>query len=150
VYFIFMFIIIGAITGPASRSSGAQWAQASLLMLWVFGFDITLGPMAYAIVGETPSTRLRAKTVGLARNAYNVLNIIAGILSTYMLNPTAWNWKGRAAFFWAGSAFLTLVWAYFRLPECRGRSYRQLDILFERRISARKFSETEVHEEDDS
>lgn len=56
--------------------------------------------MAYAIVGEVSSTRLRSKSVGLARNLYNVTRIIAGLLYTYQVNPTGWNWKGKAAFFW--------------------------------------------------
>jgi SP family general alpha glucoside:H+ symporter-like MFS transporter len=55
---------------------------------------------AYAIVGEVPSTRLRGKTVGLARNLYNVAGLVGGIINTYSVNPDAWNWKGRAAFFW--------------------------------------------------
>lgn len=46
------------------------------------------------------STRLRSKTVGLARNLYNVVGIVSGILNTYMMNPTAFNWKGYAGFFW--------------------------------------------------
>lgn len=41
------------------------------------------------------------------------------------------------------------VWAFFRLPEMKGRSYRELDILFERRIGARKFKETVINEEDE-
>ena len=28
--------------------------------------------------------------------------------------------------FWAGSALLVSVWVYFRLPECKGRTYREL------------------------
>ncbi len=61
-----------------------------------------------------------------------------------MLNPTAWNWKGKAGFFWAGMCFLCFLWTYFRLPEPKGRTYGELDILFERKIGARKFRHTDV------
>lgn len=44
---------------------------------------------------------------------------------------------------------LTFIWAYFRLPECKSRTFRELDILFERGVSARKFKETNVSEMDD-
>jgi len=47
-------------------------------------------------------------------------------------------------FFWAATAFIIMVWAYFRLPEVKGRTYEELDILFEDRVSARKFSKTYV------
>lgn len=61
-----------------------------------------------------------------------------------MLNTTAWNWKGKAGFFWAGSCFFCLCWTYFRLPEPKGRTYAELDILFEQGVSARKFRTTNV------
>lgn len=41
------------------------------------------------------------------------------------------------------------MWAYFRLPEMKGRSFRELDILFERGVPARKFKDTEVEETED-
>ena len=43
-----------------------------------------------------------------------------------------------------GLAFLCLTWAFFRLPEPRGRTYAELDILFEQKISARKFKKAVV------
>jgi SP family general alpha glucoside:H+ symporter-like MFS transporter len=58
-------------------------------------------------------------------------------------------WAGLSGFFWGGFALLTFVWAFFRLPECKGRTYRELDVLFERRIGARKFREAVVGEEED-
>ncbi|KAK5017719.1 hypothetical protein LTR39_001384 [Cryomyces antarcticus] len=61
-----------------------------------------------------------------------------------MLNPTAWDWGPKAAFFWVGVCFLCLIWTYFRLPEPKGRSYGELDVLFERKISARRFKSTVV------
>lgn len=137
-----MLLIIGILT--VSRANGAKWAQGVLMMLWVFIFDLSIGPLAYCIVGETSSTRLRGLTVGLSRNAYNLVGMPFGTLFNYMLNPSAWNWGGYTAFFAAGTAAIVCIWVFFRLPEMRGRSYRELDILFERRVSARKFATTKV------
>lgn len=36
------------------------------------------------------------------------------------------------------------MYTYFNLPEPKGRTFAQMDVLFERRISARKFHKTEV------
>ena len=68
-------------------------------------------------MAELPSTRLRIKTVVLSRNVYNVCGIVIGTLQPRFMNPTAWNWRGKTAFFWAGANLLGLVWTYFRLPE---------------------------------
>lgn len=35
-------------------------------------------------------------------------------------------------------------WTYFRLPEPKGRTYAELDIRFEQRVSARKFKSTVI------
>lgn len=63
-----------------------------------------------------------------------------------MLNPSAWNWGPKSGYLWAGTSVLGIVWTYFRLPEPKGRTYGELDILFEDRIPARKFASTKVDE----
>jgi MFS transporter, SP family, general alpha glucoside:H+ symporter len=135
-------LLIGLIS--ISNSKGASWGIGSLLLIYTFTYDITVGPVCYSLVAEIPSTRLKTKSIVLARNVYNVMGIVNGVIMPYMLNPTAWNWRGKAGFFWAGMCFLCWVWTYFRLPEPRGRTYGELDILFERHIAARKFAGTDV------
>ncbi|PWZ03711.1 general substrate transporter [Testicularia cyperi] len=127
-----------------SSSQSVSWAIGSMLLMFTFIYDLTVGPVCYCLVAEISSTRLRAKTIVLARNAYNIGGIIANVLSPRMLNSTEWNWGAKAGFFWAGTGALCLVWTYFRLPETMNRSYGALDILFEQKVSARKFASTEV------
>lgn len=137
-------LLLVGILASTTHTKAAVWAQGALVMLWVFFWDLSVTVTAYAIVGEMSSTRMRAKSVGLARNLYNVCGIGAGFLNTYSINATAWNWKGKAAFLWCGTCVLALVWTYFRLPEAKGRSFRELDILFERGVPARDFKKTVI------
>lgn len=44
----------------------------------------------------------------------------------------------------AGLCFLCFVYTYFRVPEPAGRTFAELDLLFEKKISARKFASTDV------
>ena len=37
------------------------------------------------------------------------------------------------------------MWKYFCLPEPKGRTYGELDILFEKKVSARKFAKAVVN-----
>jgi len=37
-----------------------------------------------------------------------------------------------------------LIYTYFRIPEPTGRTFAELDLLFEKNISARKFSSTTI------
>lgn len=61
-----------------------------------------------------------------------------------MLNPTAWAWGARTGFFWGGFSALCFAWAFFRLPESKGLTTYELDVLFERGVSARKFKSTQL------
>lgn len=92
-----------------------------------------------------PSTRLRPKTVVLARSVYNVFGIVNAVLTPYMLNPSAWNWKGKAGFFWGATCALCAVYCYFRLPEPSGKTYGELDILFDNKVHARRFKRVKVN-----
>lgn len=65
-------------------------------------------------------------------------------MTNYQLSSTAWDWGARAAFFWAGTCLASTIWVYFRLPEPKGRTYAELDMLFERGVSARKFATTQI------
>lgn len=142
-------LIIGIIA-VSSETPASKWVQWGCTFVWLFIYSLTVGPICYTIISETSAVRLRAKSVCLSRNVYNIIQLLANIITPYMLNPTAGNWKGKAGFFWCGSAVLASVWTYFRLPECRGRTYEELDILFQKGVSARNFSSYKVdaYEED--
>jgi MFS transporter, SP family, general alpha glucoside:H+ symporter len=80
----------------------------------------------------------------LARNFNNMAGIINNFLMPRMIGVNAWNWGAKTGFFWAGWCLLILTWAFFRLPETKGRTYGELDVLFEQEVSARKFASTRV------
>jgi MFS transporter, SP family, general alpha glucoside:H+ symporter len=111
-----LLLLIGFLAIPPARPA-LSWATGSIMFLFVFTFDLTVGPVCYSLVTEIPSTRLRIKSVVLARSCYNAASILGNIITPRMLNPSAWNLRGKAGFAWAGFCFLSLVWTYFRLPE---------------------------------
>jgi SP family general alpha glucoside:H+ symporter-like MFS transporter len=141
---VVILVIIGGLGVIDKGNVGAQWGIGAMLLIFACTYNVTVGPICYAIVAEIPSTRLRQKTVVLARNFYNLASIVGNILTPRMLNPGAWNWGAKAGFFYAGTCFCCFIWAFFRLPEPKGRTYGELDILFEKRVPARQFANTVV------
>lgn len=142
---IFVILMIVGILEVHSSNSSVGMAQACLMLIFTFVFQGTIAPLGWALPAEVGSTRLRQKTIVLARNGYYIISTIGGVLMSYMLNPTAWNLKGYMTFVWAGTSFVTLIWAFFRLPETKDRSYEELNLLFAKKIPARKFREYEVN-----
>jgi MFS transporter, SP family, general alpha glucoside:H+ symporter len=136
---IFFILIIAGSVGTQPQSPWVSWTLGSLVILLTFVYDTTIGPVCYSLVAEIPSTRLRVRTVVLARVAYNIVNLISNVLMPKMLNPTAWNWRGKTCYLWAGTCLLCYIWCYYRLPEPKGLTYLELDLLFEKKVQARKF-----------
>jgi len=141
---VILLVIIGSLGTIHQGNIGAQWGIGAMLLIFAATYNCTIGPVCYAIVAEIPSTRLRQKTVVLARDFYILASIVGNILTPRMLNPGAWNWGAKSGFFYAGTCFCCFLWAFFRLPEPKGRTYAELDVLFEKRVSARQFKHTVV------
>lgn len=137
-----LLVIVGCLS--FSDSVNSVWAIGAILIVFTFVYDFAVGPVTYCLISELSSTRLKAKTIVLARAAYNASNIFVNIMTNYQLSSTAWNWGARSAFFWAGSCLISVVWVYFRLPEPKDRTYAELDLLFEHGVSARSFAKTDT------
>lgn len=71
--FVFL-MVIGGLGVISRENKGAAWALGSLLMVYTLFYNFTVGPVCYAIVSEISSTRLKIKTVVLARNVYNLVS----------------------------------------------------------------------------
>ncbi|CAN6674928.1 maltose permease Mal61p [Trichomonascus vanleenenianus] len=116
----------------------------SILLIEYFVFFITIGPIIYTIVTEIPSNYLRTKSVVVARAVYNIGSLIYGQLVPRMVQVAAWNWGAKAGFFYGGIMGLSLIWAYFRVPETKNRTFAEMDILFKNKVKARKFKDAKV------
>lgn len=141
---VILLLAIGFTSLAGKQNVSAQWGIGSLLLIYTFIYDSTVGPVCYSLVAELTSTRLKTKSIVLARNVYNIVGILTNIITPRMLNPSAWNWGAKSGFFWAGLSVMCVTWTYFRLPEPKGRTYGELDILFEQHVPARKFKSTKV------
>lgn len=138
------FLMLLGVVASVHQNKATNYAQAILGILISFVFAGTLGPISYTVIAETSSVRLRALSTGVGRAAYYVAEIPMIYLASQLLNQTGWNLAGKCGYVWGGTAIVCLVSAYFGLPEFKNRSYRELDILFHRRVPARKFKETVI------
>lgn len=85
-------MVVGFLSLGSASQSNLSWAIGALLLVYTLVYDSSIGPLTYVIVPEAASSRLRHKTTVLARNAYNITCIWTGVITPYMLNPTAWDW----------------------------------------------------------
>ncbi|KEF59110.1 MFS transporter, SP family, general alpha glucoside:H+ symporter [Exophiala aquamarina CBS 119918] len=142
---VLMFLCLVAIGGLGfSESKNSHLAVGILLVISTLINMITTGPACYPIVAETPSGRLRYKTIVIGRFTYNLTGIFSNSVTPRMIAADAWNWGAKAGFFYAGTNLLCTIWCWFRLPETKDRTFGEIDLMFENHVPARKFKYTKV------
>lgn len=140
---LFVIGILDCIPGYEHKP-GLAWAQASLMLVWNFCYDFSVGPVCFVIISETSATRVRSKTIAVATAVQAVVAIAMTVAIPYLFNPDQANVRGKIGFFFGGLAAVSLLWSYIRVPETSGRTYEELDLMFARGVKTRDFKKYRV------
>lgn len=129
-------IIIGIL--DVVPTGAAKWVQSSLTVFYAFVYFLSLGAMAFVILGETSSTTLRAPTIALATATQAVMGTAFNFAIPYMVNPTAANLNGKVGFVFGGLGFLASIGSWFLIPELKDRTFDEIDTMFQKKVPPRK------------
>ena len=132
-----LLLLIGGISMLTSQE--AKNAMVALMCLWGLLFQLMLGAPAYAVGGETPTPRLRQKTYAINQMLGTAVGTMYVMVTPLLVNPGNANLGGKVAFVFFGPAFPTAIFLYFYFPEMKGRSYLELEEMFQKKVPARKF-----------
>jgi hypothetical protein len=80
-------LIIGILDCVPGRPSGVAWAESTLMLIWNFAYDLSIGPVCFTLLGECSAARVRSKTIAVATAAQGVLGIAMTVAIPYMINP---------------------------------------------------------------
>ncbi|KUJ16433.1 general substrate transporter [Mollisia scopiformis] len=141
---LFLIAILDILPATRGGNTGPVYGQVACIIAFAFIYLSTIGPIGFALFAEISSSRLRSRTVGLGIVVQNLFGVLMNIVVPLLINPDAANLKGKIGFIFGGTALVSVVWVYFRIPETAHRSFEELDYLFERRVSARKFKDVVV------
>ncbi len=168
---VLMFLIALLDCAPNySSRPGVIWAQSTIMVIWNGIYDLSIGPVCFVIICEASATRVRGKTIAVATAVQALMGIVMTVAIPYMINPDEANMRGKLGFFFGTSSLpideinkkphlktrveanqgtgglscISFVWAWFRVPETGGRSYEELDLMFERKVRTREFKKYEI------
>lgn len=88
-----MLLLIGIMDVVPTQA--ARWVQASITVVWAFVYFFSIGAMAFAILGETSSSTLRAHTAALATATQSICGVVMNFAIPYMLNGDSGNLQGK-------------------------------------------------------
>ncbi|KAI0123713.1 maltose permease [Xylariales sp. AK1849] len=129
------------ITGGLATSAepGPLAGTVALIMFYNFVFNLVIGSVAYTLVAEIPTTKLRGKTIGISLTVQQVLYTIQLFVLPYIFNPDKANLGAKTSFIFAGLAVICCVYLFFCYPETAHRSFQEIDEMFFKEIPARQF-----------
>ncbi|KAH7039567.1 general substrate transporter [Microdochium trichocladiopsis] len=130
-----------------TAASGA--ALVALCCLWAFVYANTLAPIGWLSLVEISSPSVRAKTTSIAVTVQYLTGILFNYTVPLMLSNQYAGWGTKIGFFFAGLSGLMLVPIIFFYPETKGRTYAEIDELYQRGIPAWRFNATKTHAQEE-
>lgn len=129
-------IIIGIM--DVVPTSGAKWVQAGLTVFYAFVYFLSLGAMAFVILGEASSTTLRAPTIALATATQAIMGTAFNFAIPYMVNKDAADLRGKVGFVFGGLGLIASIGSWFLIPELKDRTFDEIDQMFQKKVPPRK------------
>lgn len=96
-------------------------------------------PASYAVMGETSSLRMRAKTQGVGGVVQQGSSVLLNFTLPYIFNPDAGNLGAKTGFVYVGTGLIGIGMTFFGIPEMRGRSPLDIDRMFQNGVKTREF-----------
>ncbi|KDQ19558.1 hypothetical protein BOTBODRAFT_28136 [Botryobasidium botryosum FD-172 SS1] len=126
---------IVAIVGVSVSTSNiaAQKVLIAFVCIYIAFFAATWGPIAWVVTGEIFPLNIRAKAMSMSVASNWLWNFGIGYATPYLVNSGPGNaGLGVKVFFiWGSTCVGCLVFTYFCIPETKGLSLEQVDILYQ-------------------
>ncbi|OJI97294.1 hypothetical protein ASPVEDRAFT_122650 [Aspergillus versicolor CBS 583.65] len=130
------FIIIGV--SGCFYTKAAKWTTGIGLQLVWWSIGPCIGP-AMSVAGQVSQARLRAKSQSLGFGFNYFFSAIWNVCVPYMFNTDQGNLGGKMGFIYLATAVIAWVAIFFDVPETKGRSFAELDEMFQLGLPARGF-----------
>ncbi|KAL2851064.1 general substrate transporter [Aspergillus pseudoustus] len=131
--------LASGIAGCFPSSHTALWFVGVAMIIIMFTFGLGVGGAYPVLAAEVSASQLRAQTQGIAYMTGGFSTWLFSFVVPYMFNTDEGNLGARTGFVFAALCALGAVVVFVEFPETKGRSYRELDEMFDMGVKARKF-----------
>jgi len=133
--------ILGATAGKeqsdGSHNEVAIKAMIAFICINIFSFATTWGPVGWVTVGESFPLPIRSRGVGISTASNWFWNCIIATITPFMVGDDQGGLGSNVFFVWGTLCIASFFFAYFLVPEMKGLSLEQIDIMLEE-VSPRK------------
>jgi len=125
----FLVAIIG-VTISVENQAG-QKCLVAFVCIYIAFFASTWGPIPWVVTGEIYPLAVRAKAMSLSTASNWLWNFGIGYATPYIVNPEFGNLGPKVFFIWGSTCAGCFFFTYFCVPETKGLSLEQIDILYQ-------------------
>jgi len=141
----FIVAIVGVTVGtPHVTAAGesvnltAQRVLIAFTCIYIAFFATSWGPVIWVLTGEIFPLGIRAKGMSLSVASNWIWNFGIAFATPYLVDPTTFGVNGVKAanlgvkvfFIWGGTCVGCFIFTYFFIPETKGLSLEQIDLLY--------------------
>jgi hypothetical protein len=123
-------IIVGGIVGGYGSSllshKAAGWACIAFIYIYDVNFSYSFAPIGWVLPSEIFNLGNRSKSISITTSATWMCNFIIGLVTPGMLRTLGF---GTYIFF-AAWCLVALLFVFFIVPETKGKSLEEMDIVF--------------------
>ncbi|KAF5702758.1 RGT2-Sensor of high external glucose concentration [Fusarium mundagurra] len=118
----------------------------SMMAVFASGFGMGWAPLVYVVTTELSALRLRDLTsrVGFTTNV--IMNFTVNFSIPYLIYDKYAGLNSKVGFIFGGIMASALVFVYFCVPECKGKTLEQVDFLFNQGVPIRQFGKVDAAE----
>lgn len=123
-------VTVGQDKGAATNTSAVS-AMIAFICINISIFATTWGPCAWVLVGEVFPLPIRSRGVGLSTASNWFWNCIIAIITPYLVDAQYANLSSKIFFMWGSLCIISVLFAFFLVPETKGLSLEQIDRMLE-------------------
>ncbi|KAF5000750.1 hypothetical protein FGRMN_1518 [Fusarium graminum] len=121
-----MAVLVGVFNTKWASNPAAGWAAVAMAFCFILIYGVSYAPLGWALPAEVFPNASRSKGVALATATVWLFNFIVGVATPPMIEGI-----GFGVYIFFGSwCFLAGAWAFFLVPETKGKTLEQMDEVF--------------------
>jgi hypothetical protein len=124
------------------KNSGRSKAVAAVFLCLGFFITVAYGSLSWVIQTEVAVLHLREKSVGWSQFWSYITAIVTSFAVPRLANPDALNLGARVAYIFAGTNIAALIFTYFCLPETKGRTFAEIQAMYDDDVHGAPISST--------
>ncbi|KAF8593875.1 general substrate transporter [Ceratobasidium sp. AG-I] len=137
-------IVCGALGIVKDRSKIMNTVIASMIMIYVFVFNLAWGPLAWVVATELATGKNRTKIMSVGTGSFWVAAWAVTFTLPYLYNADSANLGPMVCWIYFGGAVISWLFVYFMIPETLGRSLEEINMMMEHKVPTREWKNYKI------